>query len=232
MEARLLSDKKPVDKPLWQQRLLLAESPLTLITPSSAKRKVVENFIAERFLQIYGAKLQHFLPFLLTSIQSESVNSALGFQPAAAQPLFLEQYLNKPIELSLPENAGQIDRQQIVEIGNLAASFQAGSPLLFIVVAAMLEAAGFRYVVFTATGEVRKLLQKLQLTTDLLGLAEPTLLADKGLSWGHYYQHQPVILGGSLPDAVRHLQQHKVIQSALAHHAQFIADTAESVRLS
>lgn len=232
MEAILFHNKKSSEEPLWQQRLLLAQSPLTLITDASSLRSEAEEFIANRFFERYNARLQHFLPSLLASIQSGEINAALGFQLAASQSLFLEQYLDKPIERLVSEHRGQLLREDIVEIGNLAASFQAGSPLLFIVVAAILEAAGFRYVVFTATSEVRKLLKKLQLVTDVMGLADPALLPDKGQSWGSYYQYQPVILGGSLSDAVKHLGQHNVIRAALEHHADFIATTADKLRLS
>ncbi|MDT8310656.1 MAG: thermostable hemolysin [Methylophaga sp.] len=232
MEAILFQSKKSSEQPLWQQRLLLAQSPLQLITEQSPLRKQAECFIANRFFERYGARLEHYMPLLLTSIQAERIEAGLGFQLAASQALFLEQYLDKPIESLLPRHCGQISREAIVEIGNLAASFQARSPLLFIVITAILDAAGFRYVVFTATREVRRLLKKLQLTTDVIGLADPALLPDKGQSWGSYYQHQPIILGGSLPDAVQHLRQHNVIRAALEHHADFIATTADKLRLS
>lgn len=230
MEAILLSSNSNSAQPLWQQRLLLSQSPLSLVTTNSPQRDIVENFIAKRFSESYGAKLQHFLPFLLASVNANHVNAALGIQPAASKPLFLEQYLDKPIELLVPKKAGAIYREEIAEIGNLAASFHAGSPLLFIIVAAILDAADFRYVVFTATSQIRRLLEKLQLATDVIGLADPRRLPDKGQSWGRYYQHQPTILGGSLSHAVNHLRQHKVIQTTLANHAEFIRDTADKVR--
>lgn len=229
MEARILKSKQVIEQPLWQQRLLLAQSTLTLITSSSINRAEVENFITERFLQSYGAQLKYFLPFFLASLQVGEVSAAIGFQPATKRPLFLENYLDKPIELSLPERAGLIPRQQIVEIGNLAASFQAGSPLLFVVIAAILYQAGFRYVVFTATSQVRKLLDKFQLETVMIGPADPLRLPDKGEAWGQYYLHDPIILGGDLAYAVEHLSRHQVIKAALAHHAGFISETAHLI---
>lgn len=231
MEA-ILFQSNTSEQPLWQQRLLLAQFPLALLTKASPQRQIAESFIANRFLASYGANLQNFLPFLLASINAGKVNAALGIQLAASKPLFLEQYLDKPIELLVNEKAKGIYREDIVEIGNLAASFHAGSPLLFIIVAAILDAADFRYVVFTATSQIRRLLEKLQLATEVIGPADPGRLPDKGLSWGSYYQHQPVILGGSLSYAVKHLRQHNVIQATLEHHADFIRDTADIVRQS
>lgn len=230
MEAILFHSSNTSEQPLWQQRLLLAQSPLALLTKASPQRQIAESFIANRFLASYGANLQNFLPFLLASTNAGQINAALGIQPATSKPLFLEQYLDKPIELLLPEKPNAIDREDIVEIGNLAASFQTGSPLLFIIVAAILDAADFRYVVFTATSQIRRLLEKLQLATDVIGPADPGRLSDKGQSWGRYYQHQPVILGGSLSYAVNHLRQHKVIQTTLEHYADFIRETADMVR--
>lgn len=229
MEATIIHSKISSQQPLWQQRLLLAQSPLSLISTESSQRSQVETFIARQFMARYEASLQVYLPFLLACFQNGEVTAALGFKLAAAEPLFLEQYLEKSIELSLPENTNSISREQIVEVGNLAMSFRAVSPLLFIVVAAILHKAGLRYVVFTATTQVRKLLEKLQLVTDVIGPADPGLLADKGQSWGSYYQHQPVILGGWLNEAVNHLRQHEVIQATLNRHADFISKTAARV---
>ncbi|MEX1199697.1 MAG: hypothetical protein WEB02_02805 [Methylophaga sp.] len=67
MEAILVHSKKSSEQPLWQQRLLLAQSPLTMITESSAMRTEAERFIANRFFERYNARLQHFLPSLLAS---------------------------------------------------------------------------------------------------------------------------------------------------------------------
>lgn len=230
MEATIIHSKSSSEQPLWQQRLLLAHSPLTLISTESPQRSLVERFIAREFMTRYNASLQVYLPFLLASFQNEEVNAALGFKLAAEEPLFLEQYLDKPIERSLPANTNSITREQIAEVGNLAMSFRAVSPLLFIVVAAILHKAGLSYVVFTATTQVRKLLEKLQLVTDVIGPADPSRLADKGQSWGSYYQHQPIILGGWLNEAVNHLRKHEVIRAALNHHADFINETAARVR--
>ncbi|MCX4189634.1 thermostable hemolysin [Methylophaga sp. OBS3] len=232
MEARLIESRKSAQQPIWQQRLLLAQSPLQLITPQTQTRDDVETFIADKFWQSYGAQLQYFFPFLLASVQAEQVNAALGFQLAIQQPLFLEHYLESPVEQTLSTIYGHVDREDIVEIGNLAASFQAGSPLLFVIVAAILQQAGFKQVVFTATSQVRRLLEKLQLETTVIGVADPTKLPDKGDAWGEYYQHKPMILAGDLNYAVEHLRYHRVIKSAWEHHEDFIQSTAARIRLS
>jgi tetratricopeptide (TPR) repeat protein len=68
--------------------------------PSNAtQRAALEGFIAARFQRAYGARLTHFLPHLLGLRDGAGEwQAAVGYADAAAGPLFLEQYLDAPVE--------------------------------------------------------------------------------------------------------------------------------------
>lgn len=229
MEATRLTSSTDTKARHWQQRLLFPHKSLTLIDHQSAEYVPVQAFISARFNQTFGAEIQHFLPYFLASHMDDEIDSAIGFQPVQQHPLFLEQYLSRPIEKTLKLQGIHTHRSDIVEIGNLAASFNSGSPLLFILLAAVLHQANYQWVVFTATRQVRHLIARLQLNTLSLGAADPLLLIDKKQQWGSYYAHQPVVLAGHLPTAIDHLRQHDVIQSLLATHKDFVQNTARMI---
>ena len=92
--------------------------------------------------------------------------------------------------------------------------------------------AGFEWVTFTATKQVKQLLNKLKLVTIELADADPTCLTDKGESWGSYYQNTPKILAGNLTNAMRVLEQHQVINFILLNYQNKIIEIARQVRTS
>ncbi|WP_339778314.1 thermostable hemolysin [uncultured Methylophaga sp.] len=230
MEATTLQNSTQQNVKHWQQRLLFPHKSLSLVDDQSSEQSVVQDFISERFNDAFGAEIQHFLPYFLASHMDGDIDSAIGFQPVQQQPLFLEQYLSQSVERTLKLHGVHTGRPDMVEIGNLAASFNSGSPLLFILLAAVLDQANYKWVVFTATRQVRHLISRLQLSTITLGDADPQRLIDKTQQWGSYYQHQPMVLAGHLATAIAHLRQHQVIQSLLETHQDFVESTARIIR--
>jgi len=229
MEATTLNNTIHHSSKHRPQRLLFPHKSLSLIDTQSEEQLAVQAFISERFNAAFGAEIQHFLPYFLTSHSDKMIDSVIGFQPVQQQPLFLEQYLSNPIEHILQSIGFNAQRSDIVEIGNLAGSFNSGSPLLFILLAAVLHQANYHWVVFTATRQVRHLITKLQLSTLSLGVADPLLLVDKNQQWGSYYSHQPIVLAGHLPTAITHLLQHQAIKSLLVTYDDFIKNTARMI---
>lgn len=121
------------------------------------ERRAFEQFIAERFSRAYGARLTHFLPHLLGVMDGLARwQAAAGYAAAGAQALFLEQYLDRPIELALGAAVGRpIARGSIVEVGNLAAISAGMARALIPQLARHLHRMGYRWVAFTATRALR-----------------------------------------------------------------------------
>jgi hypothetical protein len=63
------------------------------------RRACLERFIADVYLRRYGARISHFAEQLI-AIQDEAGNwlAAAGYTPATDTPLFVEQYLDVPVE--------------------------------------------------------------------------------------------------------------------------------------
>jgi hypothetical protein len=163
-------------------------------------RVAAERFISERFAATYGAQLTTFMPrlFSLRTAQGEMVG-AFGLRPAS-QRLFLERYLDHPVEAVLGEALGMsVERQQIVEVGHFAGSGAGASRAMIIQLTARLHREGFRWVLFTGTAGLRNAFYRLGLDTIDIAPADPTRLDRREqLQWGSYYQHMPRVQFGDI----------------------------------
>lgn len=157
-------------------------------------RAEVEAYIARKFSETYGARIHRFLPQLLSLHAGDLLRAALGLHRADSGTLFLEQYLDRPVERRLAEVAGRaVARADIVEVGNLVSTSRGSSQLMFLMLAELLAGARVTWAVFTATPHVRKLLTRL--TTDQLVLcaADGRRLGAELKNWGSYYDTRPVV---------------------------------------
>ncbi|HAN51479.1 MAG TPA: thermostable hemolysin, partial [Pseudomonas sp.] len=98
------------------------------------RRVALEDFIRQRFAEHYGARVRHFMPCLLgLHGDNGEVQGAVGLRSAQRRPLFLERYLDEPIELAVARRSGRpVPREEIVEVGNLAAFGSASARLLIV----------------------------------------------------------------------------------------------------
>ena len=168
--------------------------------PCRDERRRVERFIEEAYAQAYCGQIQDHYPTLM-SVQDEAgrLYAAVGFRRAGELPLFLEQYLEDPVEVVLARAIGTaVTRDHVAEIGNLASSGQGATILLFAALAHHLQQEGLRFAVATATNELRRIFQKAGLGALQIARADPRRLKDGGGSWGAYYQTDPVVLAGSI----------------------------------
>ncbi|HEY8570457.1 thermostable hemolysin [Microbulbifer sp.] len=161
----------------------------------AAGRAAVESCIAGQFQQVYGAQLRHYMPWLLSYGKGQRIHGVLGMRRAGSEPLFLEQYLDEPVESLLESRAGvPVNRTDIVEIGNLVATARGGSRLLFLMLAELFAAADLTWAIFTATPEVQHLLQKLTDDQLVLCRADGARLGAELADWGTYYNTRPAVV--------------------------------------
>ncbi len=184
---------------------------LHLAHPGDGQRRAaLETFIRSRFAERYQARIQQFLPCLL-GIESPhgQVHGAAGLRSARERPLFLERYLDLPVEQAiLAGNGRAIPRGQIVEVGNLAASGGASARLLIIALTDLLMALGFRWVVFTGTRELLNSFGRLGIDLLPLAPADPARMGGELADWGRYYDNAPQVMAGEIrPGHDRLLQQ-------------------------
>lgn len=177
---------------------------LRLASTECPDRAALEQRIADTFACQYGARIEHFLPLLLSLDLDGRPGSIAGFRFAARSALFLEQYLDVPVEQAIARRFREpIDRGQVVEIGNLVALLPGAGSILFAVLPRLLDAAGVRWVACTATPRVRTMLRKLGFPSQTICDADPAALGDGGESWGSYYESRPTVIAGDVRAAAK-----------------------------
>ncbi|WP_346837683.1 thermostable hemolysin [Microbulbifer sp. SAOS-129_SWC] len=176
----------------------------------------VERYISTVFAATYGARLYSFLPLLLAQRDGDSIHAALGLRRADSAPLFLEQYLEQPVEQRLAEASGSaVARADIVEIGNLVSTSRGSSRLLFLMLAELFAAAGVTWAIFTATPEVHRLLGKLTGNQVVLCRADGRRLGGKLADWGSYYDTEPAVTAINVAEERRRLFNRPLIRELL-----------------
>jgi hypothetical protein len=180
-----------------------------LIDASHPERKRVEAFIAQRFLEVHGAQITGFMPQLLALFDAQdAVLAAVGMRDASLERLFLEYYLDIPVEQAIADQAaGQptdqlaqghinVERERIVEIGNLASIDRLASRKLFRILAHRLSACDYQWAVFTGCSSLQRMFATLGIETLGLGRALQSRLPADQQTWGGYYEDNPLVVAG------------------------------------
>jgi hypothetical protein len=170
---------------------------VVVCTRRGPRRDRVEAFIRDAFGAHHGATIRSFPPILVGLEDAGGrVLGAAGFRPAEAGPLFLEQYLAEPVESLIARRAGEpVSRHEIAEIGNFACRDCATALTLIDVLARFLVEEQRRWVVFTATRTVRRIMRHLEADLQEIGRADPGLLP-AAEEWGTYFAADPRVMFG------------------------------------
>jgi hypothetical protein len=183
--------------------------------PQDPGRPDVEAFIRGVFRDRYGATLSTFAPMLVSLCDDGAIVAAAGYRRADGGPLFLERYLDAPVDALLAPHAGTVpSRAGIVEVGHLAAVRAGEGRRLVLQLGPHLAAQRFHWVVSTLTEELRQLFVRIGVAPLALGRADPAVLGDDASAWGRYYEHRPVVLAGHLQQSLRRLQQRGLVPAA------------------
>lgn len=161
------------------------------------ERPELEAFIQHMFHKVHGASITHFMPKLLSLRDSENTLRAVcGLRHAENAALFLEHYLDAPIEEVLAVQVGHpVARHEILEVGNLAVLEPACIRSLLASVSVYLHSTDTKWAVFTGITTLRNALRKLQMPVQILGDAALAQLPQTDQThWGSYYEQQPKIM--------------------------------------
>ena len=156
-----------------------------------AQRARMETYIAERYQRSFGVRPPCFAP-LLVAVTSDAgaIVAACGLR-AAADGFFSEQYVASPIEAAASLMLGRaIERRQLFEITTMAASSGTGLRRLVHAAVAFGRRQRCRACLFTATAELRGLLDRHDVELRALAPARSERVADAN-GWGRYYEHDP-----------------------------------------
>jgi hypothetical protein len=175
-------------------RVAMHACAISILTGPARERAEVENFISAIYAHTYGADISvHYDTLMSVRDDHGDIVAALGFRSAGHGPLFLEQYLRRPVDAVL-----DIPRHQIAEIGNLASNGSGASSFLFTALAAYLHHGGFKQAVVTGTATLEKRFHKMGLEPVRHAFADPALLDQNQTDWGRYYDTRPHVLSGSV----------------------------------
>jgi len=232
--SQIASDVSDIRTGLLLKKLILPTPKFKLHRQYSSSRLAVEAYIAQHFEREYGAQIFSFLPMLITMQCKTKYSSAMGIRSATQSTLFLEQYLNKPIEVMINHiSKKSFHRHEIVEIGNLVATQRGASHLMFILVAAALIRTNVKWMVFTATPQVTKILARLKFKTITLCEADQSKLQAQETStkqWGKYYKSRPIVLAGDLSQTQRLISNNRVISQVVNHYEDVVATLSNYLR--
>lgn len=165
--------------------------------PDAADRPALEAYIREVFLQAHGAHIRHFLPQLMSLRDGDgNLLAVCGLRHAEQEQLFLENYLDTTVEAVLSRQLGyDVDRNDIVEIGNLAVADPVHARSLLASISLYLHGSGTHWAVFTGLATLRNSLRKLNMQVHALADASITRLpAEDQADWGSYYADHPQVM--------------------------------------
>ena len=184
--------------------------PMSLVRalPEETRRRAFEAYIQQRFRKAHGADIRHFMPELFgLNNASGELCAVAGVRLANTEELFLERYLDEPIDPLISAAANQtVDRTGIVEVGNLAASDTGSARLSIIAITYLLAMGGLEWVAFTGNIGLVNSFHRLGLKPVTLCAADPARLGDDRHSWGSYYDSKPWVHVGNIRAGFIHLR--------------------------
>lgn len=151
------------------------------------------ELIRQKYHEVFGAE---FSPEY-SSYFLHHRGAVLGYRRAGERRLFVEQYLDEPVEVVAARALGRpVARNSVVELGNLASSDAMAMVALWGAAANDLE-GGSDIAVATLTAPLRAMLQRLGLPIAVLGPARPERLPAANIdAWGTYFSFDPQVCAG------------------------------------
>jgi hypothetical protein len=229
MQAQLQSPlyRAPAAEP--QHDIIPASQPerlqLHLWLAGDPRRPAAEAFIRERFQHTYDADVCVFHPYLLGVTRGDhSITSVIGYRLASSGQFFLESYLDGSAELLLSNATGEtVQRQQVVEVGNLASSDTESFRFLMIGLITLLERLPeTRWMVCTVGEKLIRLLRRTRFFPIVINQASAERLSPEDGKWGSYYLHARSVVAGNVAYGMRELKRQKIWRPEFADHVERI----------
>lgn len=169
---------------------------LHILLPGQARRAELEQFVAHHYARVYGARLTQFMPVLLGLFDAvDQPFAVMGLRPARNEALYLEQYLDYPVEQTLACAARQpVARSQIIELGHFAVARPDAALWIMLLATAYLKASGAGWACMTVIPVLQKALRRMGLQPLHLADVDASRLLDTQNQWGTYYQQRPQVI--------------------------------------
>lgn len=163
------------------------------------RRAAVERFVAGIYAGRYGARVPSWAPELVSVEDEGEIVAAAGWRDGRG-PLYLERYLDEPVEARIARVAGgpRPERACIAEVGHLAAARAGEGRRLMCALGLRLAGLGYGWVVSTATPGVRSTFERIGVQVLELGRATAQAAGPHAAAWGRYYERGPAVVAGEL----------------------------------
>ncbi len=182
---------------MMTKRYVLSEITASTVNVGDPARAEVEGFIRAVFKRAYDAEITFFMPQLVALRDSSGVlMAAFGLKKAAEGPLFLEQYLDEPIESLISKKlCKHIRRDEITKIGNLAVANPRNAGILIAHVIQHSLDIGIEWCVATAHHSLQNgLIKGGRDVYPLFNADKARLSEQEQAKWGSYYKHMPQVV--------------------------------------
>jgi hypothetical protein len=164
----------------------------------------IQRLIEQRYAAVHGAFPAVSYPHFCAVDPGGELgpSAALGFRLAAAERLFLEDYLEAPVEIVVEAALGTpFARDRIVEIGAHASVRSRATVALWARTARELNGLA-DVAVAVLTAPLRQMFERLGIPIHDLADADPARLPDGGRDWGSYYELKPRVCAGLIAPAI------------------------------
>ena len=198
--------------------LPIAPPAFALFEHVGSARVSAEQFISRRFHESYASRVEYFMPRLFTLRQQNGdICGAFGLR-SANRRLFLEQYLDTPIDQVIAARSGRAtERRSIVEVGHFSGAFPGSARAMIELLTEQLHREGVEWVAFTGTTALRNTFTRLGLAPiDIQAATVDRLPEDERAAWGSYYDNFPRVLVGNVGEGFRAMHHGVGSSSAVA----------------
>jgi hypothetical protein len=171
-----------------------------VLGPRDQRRADATALVEKTYARVYGATVTaHYPNFICLAKPDGEMSAVVGFRFAHEEPLFLEQYLDAPVENAVSAAFNQsVARERIVEIGSLAARRMRQSPRVYAALASYLKTFGVDFAVATVTSRLTRAFEALGFSSRSLARASADRLAGGRDGWGTYYDESPIVVAGAI----------------------------------
>jgi len=167
-------------------------------------------YIQDTYARAYDANIDSFMPRIMRVSNADGdYRAVMGFRLAGEERLFLENYLDDPIEDVISHYLGKpVKRSKIIEVGNLAEAEPGDARMALVGGTAYMWSLGCRWLVFTGVSRMRNSFRRLGLDIwELMAADEKMLSPEEVAKWGTYYQSNPVVCFGDIKQGHDNLQE-------------------------
>lgn len=158
----------------------------------------VVSVLGRKYLEAFGASPQLSFNAYVSAGREPDRLAALGYRRAGDEPVFLENYLDAPVEVEVSRAFERpVARKAIVEIGNFAADN--AIVMLDLWGTVVNDLAGRSEIaVATLTAPLRRIFARIGVPFVSIAPASAERLGEQAAEWGSYYRQDPEVCAGEI----------------------------------